>query len=323
LSAAYLAGSTTQMDLGFRIRELTAKAGIAALKASGFYDGYWAHWRGPIFDYAEAKGIHIMPVHYYSPIPAMNSGLHPRKGLPIDVDASVEKLNALFSKYGRELCELFGKEPRGPTDYDPKNGGYGTIDAAALYGTVRETRPKRIVEIGSGSSTLVTAAAIETNQAEDSGYSPIFICIEPFLPEYLKGGVPGVSQFIEKPLQDVPLDLFTGLEAGDILFIDSTHVVSFGSDVLYEYLTILPALPPGVLVHIHDIFLPNDYPESWLKRDRFFWNEQYLLEAFLAMNSSYKIEFAVNAAAERVKPWPCILDYPADVYSVGFWIRRT
>jgi hypothetical protein len=229
----------------------------------------------------------------------------------------------LISKYDGELAALFCKPNRTKTDYDPNNGGYGTIDAAALYAMVRETRPKRIVEIGSGSSTLVTAAAIRANQAGDPSYKPTFTCIEPFLSDYLKGGVPGVSEFIEKPLQDVPLDLFANLEDGDILFIDSTHVVSFGSDVLYEYLTILPALASGVLVHIHDIFLPNDYPENWLKEHRFFWNEQYLLEAFLAMNSSYTIELAVNAACEKLDPWPCLADHPPDVDSVGFWIRRT
>lgn len=311
------------MGVGYRIRELTAKAGIAALKASGFYDGYWRHWRGPIFDYAEAKGIHVMPVHYYSPIPKMSSGLRARRGFQIDVDASVARLNALISKYDGELSTLFGKRDRSRTDYDPDNGGYGTIDAAALYGMVREMRPRRIIEIGSGSSTLVTAAAINQNQVNDPSYNPRFTCIEPFLPEYLKGGVRGVSNFIEKPLQDVPLDMFTSLEAGDILFIDSTHVVSFGSDVLYEYLTILPELAVGVVVHIHDIFLPNDYPDAWLKEHRFFWNEQYLLEAFLAMNSSYKVELALNAAAGRIDPWSCIADHPSDVYPAGFWLRRT
>jgi hypothetical protein len=311
------------MDVRYRLRESLAKLGIRALKASGLYNGYWQHWRGRLFDYAEGKGLHILPVHYYSPVPEVGvAAKRARIGLLLDEKKNAAVLNDLLKKYDRELRALFGKGDRTPTDYDPANEGFGPLDAATLYAFVRERRPKRIIEIGSGNSTLVTAAALRANADVDPGQAAHFTCIEPYLPPYLREGVAGVSEVIEKPLQDVSLELFTSLQAGDILFIDSTHVVSFGSDVVYEYLTILPALASGVLVHIHDIFLPSDYPEPWLKKHRFFWNEQYLLEAFLSMNPSYRVELGVNAASKLIDPVTSIAAHPSDTYPVSYWISR-
>jgi hypothetical protein len=109
-----------------------------------------------------------------------------------------------------------------------------------------------------------------------------FTYIEPFLPSYLRPASPHISNIIEKPLQDVGLDKLERLEANDIFFIDSTHVVRYGSDVVYEILEILPSLCPGAIIHIHDIFLPDDYPEQWLSQDRYSWNEQYMLRPFCA-----------------------------------------
>jgi predicted O-methyltransferase YrrM len=276
-----------------------------------------------MFDYAEAKGLHILPVHYYSPVPNVGAAVdRAHNGISIDTEKSAAELNRLLKKYDAELAAIFGKPNKGPTDYDPGNSAFGPIDAGALYAMLRERRPKRIIEIGSGYSTLITAAALRANRRDDADYKPHFICIEPYLPSFLKAGVPEVSDIMETALQDVPLDLFRSLGKGDLLFIDSTHVVSFGSDVVYEYLAILPVLASGVLVHIHDIFLPSDYPQRWLKEHRFFWNEQYLLEAFLAMNPSYQIELAVHAASKILDEIPSIVGHPADVYSGSFWISR-
>ena len=296
------------MDLKYRARELAAKAGIFALKASGFYEGYWNHWRGSIFDYAEGRGLHILPVHYYSPVP--RSGAKPRHSqLPIDAESGRSKLETMLSKYSRELEALFTS-----SRYDPTNAAFGPLDAATLYCMIRETRPNRIIEIGSGHSTIVASEAIKA-----SDYSPEFICIEPYLPDYLRDTPAEVSKIIETPLQKVPLEWFGSLGEGDLLFIDSTHVVRFGSDVLYEYLTILPALAKGVRIHVHDIFLPNDYPVRWLKESRFFWNEQYLLEALLLMNPSFKVEVPVNAVTQSLE----LPDFPpSDVDPASFWMLR-
>jgi hypothetical protein len=306
------------MGLGYRIRELVAKAGVLALKCSGFFDGYWAHWRGPFFDYAEARGLHILPVHYYSPVPEVRSAVpRSRSGLSIDVESSRAKLAHLLQTFDRELTGLFKS-----AGVDVNNAAFSPLDAFALYCTIRETRPHRIIEIGSGYSTLVSVAAIRANRAEDPKIRPEFVCIEPFLPTYLRNPPADVSEVLEIPLQRVPLERFTSLERGDILFIDSSHVANFGSDVLHEILTILPSLSSGVRVHIHDIFLPYDYPLSWLREQRFFWNEQYLLESFLLMNPNYVVDLAVHAAWRMLAPTPTLAAHPSEVIPASLWIRR-
>src|SRR5262249_2682880 len=131
-----------------------------------------------------------------------------------------------------------------------------------------------------------------------------------------------ISNIIESPLQEVPLSPFQDLEAGDILFIDSTHVVRFDSDVVYEILEILPVLKPGVVIHVHDIFLPNDYPNEWLKESRFFWTEQYMLQAFLSMNPHFSIDLPVNAISTRLSPDITSMLPKSSVYPASFWIRR-
>jgi hypothetical protein len=108
----------------------------------------------------------------------------------------------------------------------------------------------------------------------------------------LRAGYPGLSRLIEKKVQDVPISEFTRLHENDILFIDSSHVITIGGDVQYEYLEIIPRLEKGVLIHVHDVFFPAEYPKEWVMEKLRFWNEQYILQAFLAFNESFKILFA-------------------------------
>jgi hypothetical protein len=145
-------------------------------------------------------------------------------------------------------------------------------------------------------------------------------------------------------VQEVPLDVFRDLAAGDLLFIDSSHVVAMDSDVLYECLHILPALAPGVRVHFHDIFAPLDYPEKFVKRNLCFWGEQYLLEAFLSFNSAFRVIWAGSAMQqwhpgvlrdafprwegsfkrmpEQLKVFAPTLD-GNNVWPCSFWVERT
>ena len=141
---------------------------------------------------------------------------------------------------------------------------------------IRHLKPKRIIEIGSGFSTLVAVEAIQKNKSE--GYPTTLTCIEPFEFSWLEE-LPDVKVIRER-VENIPIDYFSALEAGDILFIDSSHIIRPGNDVLFEYLHILQALQKGVMVHIHDIFSPKHYPRAWMVEQQLFWNEQYLLEAF-------------------------------------------
>jgi hypothetical protein len=138
----------------------------------------------------------------------------------------------------------------------------------------------------------------------------------------------GSVELLEQPVETVDLKLFRQLDKNDILFIDSTHTVKFGSDVLREFLEILPELRPGVLVHVHDIFFPFDYPPEWLKIHRRAWNEQYLLEAFLAYNSQFDILLANHfLGSEAPGVFAGLIGSPADscnfLYQTGsFWMKR-
>jgi hypothetical protein len=142
----------------------------------------------------------------------------------------------------------------------------------------------------------------------------------------LRAGFPGLTRLIPQMVQEVPLALFEELAENDILFIDSSHVVRTGSDVLYEYLEILPRLKKGVLVHIHDIFLPGEYPRPWVRDLNRYWTEQYLLQAFLAFNDSFEILLPtayLHAHAPEVLE-ESFRDIQRDdgwIYS-NFWMRK-
>jgi hypothetical protein len=177
------------------------------------------------------------------------------------------------------------------TTFHFKNGNYNSCDAEYWYNIIRLKKPARIIEIGSGQSTKIAQMALQANQKEDEGYYCRHICIEPYeMPWLEKIGV----EVLRKKVEDVGVDFFKQLEANDILFIDSSHVIRPQGDVLFEYLELLPTLKRGVIVHIHDIFSPRDYPACWVVSEVRLWNEQYLLEAFLSFNSAWKILGALN-----------------------------
>ncbi|MGH9273698.1 MAG: class I SAM-dependent methyltransferase [Acidimicrobiales bacterium] len=166
--------------------------------------------------------------------------------------------------------------------YDPTNDQFPPHDAAVLYAMVRLLQPSRIVEIGCGWSTTVTAAAIE-----DGGLATKLTCIEPYPRDFLRS-MGDVVTLREERVELTPQSVFDELEAGDICFIDSSHVVKTGSDVVHELLEVVPRLADGVVVHVHDVFIPEDYPRGWVEHG-FNWNEQYLLQAFLVGNTRVEV----------------------------------
>jgi predicted O-methyltransferase YrrM len=168
------------------------------------------------------------------------------------------------------------------------NPSYGHYDAFMLYGMLREARPRRIIEVGSGFSS---AAMLDLNERVLGG-AVNFTFIDPDmarLKPLLRAGDAGRVTLIEKKVQDVPIEAFAALGENDVLFIDSSHVSKIGSDVNRLFFDVLPSLAPGVLIHIHDVAGNLDYPRDWLEEGRA-WNEQYLLRAFLMNNAAYRIE---------------------------------
>jgi len=174
-----------------------------------------------------------------------------------------------------------------------------------------------IIEIGSGFSSLV----LNEGAAKNNGSA--LICVEPFPHEFLKQGFPGLHSLIQKKVEDVELGFFSQLVSGDILFIDSSHTVKIGGDVNYLFLEVLPRLKPGVIVHVHDIFLPFDYRRDWVMEKFRFWTEQYMLQSFLTFNSEFEVLMANSYLnhyhEEELKTvFPDLPSYRGG----SFWIRR-
>jgi hypothetical protein len=166
------------------------------------------------------------------------------------------------------------------------------VDAHVLHGVVRSARPRRIVEIGSGASTRFVEAALRLNRRDGA---PPCRCtsIDPYPSPWLRGVDPSLVSVLAEKVQDVPLARFEELDRDDVLFIDSSHVVREGNDVLFEYMEVLPRLRPGVLVHVHDVSLPRPYPRAYFESRRF-WTEQYLLKAYLTHNARVEVVWPGN-----------------------------
>jgi len=241
-----------------------------------------------LFDIAQAMGVHFLRSHFYSVVPdtsKLDSAMFKerfdgvRGGVDPRTEAQLELLGRLRG-YSSELEDV--PEQAAPPDaYGWVNPAFYPYDAAVLYCMVREFKPRRIIEIGCGHSTMINARALAANGGGE------LICVEPYPQDFLRG-IRGVSEVIEKPVQEVPQDLYDSLGEDDLLFIDSTHVCRVGSDVNHLFLRVLPSLARGVWVHVHDIYLPFEMPEDWVRNKKIFWNEQYLLQAFMLCNDSFR-----------------------------------
>jgi predicted O-methyltransferase YrrM len=225
------------------------------------------------------------PGHYYSPLTndedaeravALSASGQP----PLGVSINLEAMSILAS----ELAPMW-RDLDDNGRYSP-NGMYGLADAAVYHSILRKYAPQRVIEVGSGYSTAVALDTIDAYNLPTKTS-----CIEPN-PERLRSLLKAedVVPLQHMRVQSVPLETFDALEAGDILFIDSTHVVKAGSDVVYTTQRVLPRLRKGVLVHVHDIFWPFEYPDNWLRARRD-WSEIYILHAFLSGNSEWRVLF--------------------------------
>lgn len=203
-----------------------------------------------------------------------------------------------------------------------RNSQFSWLDARALFALLREWRPRRIVEVGSGYSSLLMA---DVNRRFLGGDCEIS-CIEPYPRPFLQAGVPGIARLLVQRVQDVPLREFSRLEAGDVLFIDSSHVAKTGSDVNHLYFEVLPRLAAGVRIHVHDIFLPHDYPQDWAVTDNRSWNEQYLLRALLMYSKAFRVVFGCSYAFHRFpEEVRAALALPSAAAFGGgsFWMEKT
>ncbi len=237
-------------------------------------------------------GFNLTPNHFYWPVPDV-SELEKRDwavystppGCDFDLGKQIALAREFFANYGKEYS--FPVTPSAEC-YHYNNGYFEAVDAEVAYCMVRRYKPARIVEIGTGYSTRVLAAALQANSLRD-GLDGQLVSVDPNPARFSQNGWRDLVVQIPQAVQDLDLEFFDRLESSDILFIDSSHVVGTGSDVIREYLQVLPRLKPGVLVHMHDIFLPADYPRDLVLNNLWFWSEQYLLQAFLSFNKEFEV----------------------------------
>jgi hypothetical protein len=247
--------------------------------------------------------------HFYSPVVDPDSiraregevwdGRTEVLGIDFDKEGHRQLLNEVFPKwigdfdYPYESAEAMNSGRQG---FFLGNDQFSNIDARTLFVFLREFKPRRVIEVGSGFSSLLMADV----KKRFLDPSTALQCIEPYPRSFLRDPAYGF-ELVESKVEHVPLQFFESLGAGDILFIDSSHVSKTGSDVNYLMFEVIPRLPAGVLVHVHDIFLPHDYPYEWVVTNNRSWNEQYVLQAYLMFNPKAQVFFG-SSYAHHVLP---------------------
>jgi hypothetical protein len=305
------------------LHRLVAYIVSVILRPGAIYDPRnFALWQG--------KGYHITPVHFYSPIPDTRDLLSSRiwneekemVGVNMNPDSQLKLLRDGPAKYEEEFSSFVKSKTAQSLEFSLGNDTFANIDPFVLYGMVRHIKPRTIIEIGSGCSTVVSAEASRRN-----GHTRL-VCIDPYpderLLEKLRIGFPTSFSTIGERVENVELDVFQQLCENDILFIDSTHTVRTGGDVTHLYLEVIPRLSKGVIIHCHDILFPNDYSKDMVINQNKFWTEQYLLHAFLLFNSAFEVLFASHYMGAKY-PNELRAAFPNALGWGGgsFWMQKT
>lgn len=272
-------------------------------------------------------GLQVLVKTFYSPIPDSAELVDELWKRPSELAGVELDLDAQIGFIARELGPYLDEfhPPMHATgirdEFYLRNGSYGRGDADVLYAMLRRLKPARVLELGSGHSTLVIAKAMLANEADGSPGE--LVSYDPF-PSTAHEGLAGLTALHPLRAQDVPPKRFEQLGDGDVLFVDTTHVVKIGGDVNFIVLDVLPRLAPGVTVHFHDVFLPWEYPKRWVRDRGLYWSEQYLLQAFLALNQQFEVVCALHALArahpERLAD--LLPTWEGRPYPGAFWIRR-
>lgn len=280
-------------------------------------------------------GINLTKNNCYSPIPDIRAAKADHNiwqkefeftGVRMDGEKQLYLLDNVFTQFKHEC--VFSIEPASnPHEYYANNGIFGLTSASVLHCFIRHFKPATVMEIGSGQSSFVSARALEMNRK--SGHGSALVCVEPYPMDVLKQGFDGHTRLVEKKAEELGVGFFERLKPNDILFIDSSHVSKIGGDVNFIYLELLPKLNNGVIVHVHDIFFPKNYPEHLVVKKKFFANEQYLLHAFLINNADYEILWCTSYVNHKypgrinaVLPAPKGMESHESYYSNSFWMKK-
>lgn len=237
---------------------------------------------------------YVAPGHFYSPVPSVEdidraiAARQPADSL-LGIDLREEEQMRLLQRLAKFYPEIpFANDRSHGFRFAFDNPSYSWCDAIMLFCMIRELQPRRIIEVGSGHTSCLI---LDTNELFFGGGIECTF-VEPYpelLLQLLRPQEIEQTDIIARKLQDTDPAIFSSLGPNDILFIDSSHVAKAGSDVQALFSNILPALSPGVVVHLHDIFAGFEYPPSWLREGRG-WNEQYMLRAFLQFNTQFRIK---------------------------------
>jgi len=303
--------------------EVTAHAGPAQVLTLLFEGDEYVHRNG-VDDRSE-----FYAGHFYSPV--VDPEALRASGFAVDhhapetavqgIDFRPDAMRAFWRRnIGLIASAPFSETPDPQARYYAGNDVYSWGDACVLLAMIHETRPARIVEIGSGFSS---ACMLDT--VDRLGLETRFTFVEPYperLRRLLRESDEGRCAVLETGVQQADLAIFDALEANDILFIDSTHVSKAGSDVNHELFEVLPRLKSGVVVHFHDIFYPFEYPEAWIFESRRSWNEAYILRAYLTNNPAFEMlffnhYFALKHPCEAAQA-PKFVENPGG----GLWLRK-
>ncbi len=272
--------------------------------------------------------------HFYSPLASkkevrrdasriFDRSLRDIPGVDVNSDGQLALLDHLAPLYADQP---FGHTPSATGRYFPDNFYYGVADAVFLHLMIRHARPSRIVEVGSGFSSAVM---LDTNELFFQRAIRLTF-VEPHIRRLhsllREDDLPAVD-IVEKRIQDVGPALVEQLRAGDIFFVDSSHVSKVGSDVNYILFELLPRLAPGVFIHFHDVPYPFEYPREWFEFG-FSWNEPYALRAFLQYNNDFTIrlwnDFLMRFHPDALAASMPLCATPLD-FGVGgsLWLQRT
>jgi hypothetical protein len=274
---------------------------------------------------ARRAGFELVKRHFYSPLPDLEllEEVWERPAPMLGVDLGMERARRLMEEeLAPYLAEFRPPLERANGDgFQLRNGSYENVDAETLYALLRHLKPTRVMELGSGNSSLVIGIASRRNASEGAPFQhKVF---DPY-PSELLARIEDVT-VTAAGVADIDPAEYSELVAGDVLFVDTTHTVKTGGDVPHIVLDVLPRLAPGVYVHFHDIFLPYEYPREWVVAKRRAWAEQYMLQAFLAFNTEFEVVLPLHALARahldvvrrHVPSWGGGGTGPG-----AFWIRR-
>jgi predicted O-methyltransferase YrrM len=288
---------------------------------------------------AARRGVHVArrrdwrlsPNNYYSALPDLDrldaavwERESPMVGVPFDDHAQIAFAETQLAGFAAELAAPHTAQD--PLEFHLDNAHFESVDAEIAYAMLRHLKPRRVVELGSGFSTQVLARAAHRNGEE--GARCDLLSYNPYPSERMRAvldrGIPGLLQHVEIEAQALPLQTFAQLQAGDVLFIDTSHTVKLGGEVVHLFLEVLPQLAPGVIVHVHDIALPYEYDRRYVVDLQMPWAEQYLLQALLCGSRDWEVLFAAQAVTRkhRARLGAIVPSLRDRHYPSSFWMRR-